>query len=95
MTDEASEDFEDRLSGMLEWYSQMEPGWDSYGGLPPSPKAISRLAVFLRALDSSAPSVCATPRGTIQCEWFNGVIVEIGESDQDDSTHIPVEEEDG
>jgi hypothetical protein len=58
----------DRISGL----AALEENWDSYGGLPVAPKAISMIRVVLSNLDIEdmpRPHVAAIPDGGIGLHW--------------------------
>jgi hypothetical protein len=58
----------DRISGL----SALEENWDSDGGLPVAPKAISMLRVVLSNLDIEdmpRPHVAAIPDGGVGLHW--------------------------
>jgi len=51
---------------------QLEPGWDTYGGLPIDPKCVVaalNLVFDILPDDIPAPSVVPTSRGGVQIEW--------------------------
>lgn len=54
---------------------RLEPGWDSYGACPISPRAVETALAFLAQTASvPRPSIVPTVRGGIQLEWHDGRI---------------------
>jgi hypothetical protein len=46
---------------------QLKHGWDSYGGLPPTPEAIAVAEILLQP-----GSLVPSPDGGLQIEWHQG-----------------------
>jgi len=55
--------------------TQLEPGWDGYGGIAVKPRVAGHALKFLRAIGPHTelmPDIVPMPDGGLQLEWFFG-----------------------
>jgi hypothetical protein len=78
MSESSACEWTDEILKQFQAIAQLQPGWDSYGGLAPSIAAIGTAGVLLAELCKATswcppkPHVNPTPDGGIQFEWEEG-----------------------